>query len=187
MITFLTKWKGKRKTKVCQNQKGESMSESENRCPNAKAAYFSWQDIDSLSRKLARIIKISGFTPEIIVGIQRGGCILAVFLSHLLGVRDFCTIGVRTTTAADIQAPRQSPVVIDDSSLRQVTGKRVLVVDDVTNTGATLIIAKNRVLIFSCKEVRTVVLVWDTTNVKSCLADYYGTAVDAWVVFPWEK
>jgi len=163
------------------------MSESENKYPNAKVAYLSWQDFDSLSRKLAYIIRSSGFTPEIIVGIQRGGCILAVFLSHLLGVRDFCTIGVRTTTDEEIQASRQTPVVINDSSLYHVRGKRVLLVDDVTNTGATLMTAKNRVLVFGSKEVKTAVLVWDTTKVQSCQADYYGTAVHAWVVFPWEK
>lgn len=175
------------KKKVCQNPRGEMELESENRRQNVKAVYLNWNDIEYLSRRLAHIIKSSGFAPEIIVGIQRGGCIPAVFLSHLLEVRDFCTLGVKTTISEGIQAHRQTPTIIDDSSMHRVAGKRVLLVDDVTNTGATLTVAKDCVLAFGCKEVKVAVLVWDMSNVQSCLADYYGTTVNAWVVFPWEK
>ena len=167
--------------------KMEIGAKPKNSYQDTKVAYFSWNDIDNLCKKLAYKIKGSGFTPEIIVGIQRGGCIPAVSFSHLLDVQDFCTIGVRTTISEAIQAPRQTPIIKDDFSLHLVIRKRVLLVDDVTNTGATMREAKNRILSFGCKEVRTAVIVWDTTNAQFCQADYYGISVDAWVIFPWEK
>ena len=154
---------------------------------NAKVAHLNWNNIQNRCRGVAHLIESSGFTPEIVVGIQRGGCVPAVFLSHLLNVQDFCTLGLRTTTSEDIQASRQTPIVTDDSSLHLVAGKHVLLVDDVTNTGATLLLAKKRILKFGCRELRTAVVAWDTTDIQPCQADYYGTRVDVWVVFPWEK
>jgi hypoxanthine phosphoribosyltransferase len=154
---------------------------------NVKVFRPSWDDIESLCLKVAQAIKGSGFTPEIIVGIQRGGCVPAVVFSHVLGVADFCTIGVRTTTSERIRASRQIPVVRNGDSLHLVAGKQVLLVDDVTNTGATLVAAKDRVLSFGCRVVKTAVIICDTPDVQSCQVDYYGTSVDAWVVFPWEE
>lgn len=153
----------------------------------AKAVQLKWKDIDTLCRKVTRAIKTSGFVPEIIVGIQRGGCIPAVFLLHLLGLEDFCTLGIRTTISEDIRASRQTPVIRDDFSLSLVKGKRVLLVDDVTNTGATLIVAKNRILEFGCRSLQSAVIAWDTIDGRSCQADFHAIKLNAWVIFPWEK
>ena len=151
-----------------------------------KTVSLSWSKVDYLSRKLATAVKRSSFSPEVIVGIQRGGCVPAVFLSHLLNVKDFFTFGIRTTVTDDPYATRQPPMVVDDSILSLAAGKSVLLVDDVTNTGATLSIADECLLKHGCKEVKTAVLVWDMSKVKSCKANYYSASVAFWVVFPWE-
>lgn len=107
-----------------------------------KQTHLTWDDIEDCSKKLAGVIKNSDFKPETIVGIQRGGCITAVLLSHLLNIEDFCTIGIRSTKSDDIRAQRIKPIIYDSFSLQLISRKKVLLTDDITDTGETLIEVK---------------------------------------------
>jgi len=146
--------------------------------------HLTWDDIEEYCKKLANIIKNSDFKPEIIVGIQRGGAITAVLLSHLLNIADFCTIGIRTTKSDDIRAQRVKPIIYDSFSLQLITEKNVLLTDDITDTGVTLIEAKKELLKNGCKDVKSVTLVCAPASKGK--VDFYAKEVKPWVVFPWE-
>jgi len=149
-----------------------------------KQTHLTWDDIEDYCKKLANLIKNSDFKPETIVGIQRGGCITAVLLSHLLNTEDFCTIGIRSTKSNDVSAQRIKPIIYDSFSLQLITGKNVLLTDDITDTGVTLIEAKKVLLKYGCKEVKSATIVCaPASNGK---VDFYGKEVKPWVVFPWE-
>ena len=149
-----------------------------------KQTHLTWDDIEDYCKILANMIKNSDFEPETIVGIQRGGCITAVLLSHLLNIEDFCTIGIRSTKSDDIRAQRIKPIIYDSFSLQLITGKKVLLTDDITDTGVTLIEAKKALLKYGCKEVKSTTIVCaPASNGK---VDFYGKEVKPWVVFPWE-
>ena len=149
-----------------------------------KQTHLTWDDIEDYCKKLADLIKKSGFKPEIIVGIQRGGAITAVLLSHLLNIEDFCTIGIRSTKSDDIRAQRMKPIIYDSFSLQLITGKKVLLTDDITDTGVTLIEAKKELLKYGCKEVKSATIICaPASNGK---VDFYGKEIKPWIVFPWE-
>ena len=149
-----------------------------------KQTHLTGDDIEDNCKKLANQIKNSDFKPEIIVGIQRGGSITAVLLSHLLNIEDFCTIGIRSTKSDDIHAQRLKPIIYDSFSLQLVSGKRVLLTDDIIDTGITLSEAKKELLRYGCKEVKSVTIVCaPASNGK---VDFFGKEVKPWVVFPWE-
>jgi len=149
-----------------------------------KQTHLTWDDIEDYCKKLANVIKNSDFKPETIVGIQRGGCITAVLLSHLLNIEDFCTIGIRSTKSDDVRSQRIKPIIYDSFSLQLITGKKVLLTDDITDTGVTLIEAKKVLLKYGCKEVKSATIVCaPASNGK---VDFYGKEVKPWVVFPWE-
>jgi len=154
---------------------------------NQKVVILNWEDINKFCVKLAYLIKESSYLPEIIVGIQRGGCIPAVLLSHLLNVENFCSLGIKTTKSEQIRSPRKEPIIFCDYSLEAVEGKNALKVDDVINTGTTLIEAKKRVIRYGSKDVKTAVMILDKIGVQKCNADYIGIDVNAWVIFPWEN
>ena len=150
----------------------------------SKQTHLTWDNIEDYCKTLANMIKNSNFKPEIIVGIQRGGCITAVFLSHLLNIEDFCTIGIRSTKSDDIRAKRIEPVIYDSFSLQLITGKKALLTDDITDTGVTLIEAKKALLKYGCKKVKSATIV--SAPASNGKVDFYGKEVKPWVVFPWE-
>lgn len=149
--------------------------------------WLDWTQIDQLCSELATQISNYGFKPDVIVGIQRGGCIPAVLLSHYLDVKEFCVLGIRTTASNEIKAERTQPIVTGQSNLTNIKDKKVLLVDDVTNTGTTLNIAQTLILQHNPMECKTAVIVWDGDAKDKCDADFYATYTPTWVVFPWEK
>jgi hypoxanthine phosphoribosyltransferase len=158
----------------------------------AAVVQFSWSDTDRITRDLATKLKANQYEAEAIIAILRGGCIPAVHLAHLLEIRSFYTIYLQTTISNQIRAERQFPTIINYSSLESIRGKRVLLVDDVTNTGSTLCAANEFLKQYGPSTSRSCVLVWDTVprpgmvTTPDIVADYYGEALHAWVNFPWE-
>ena len=147
--------------------------------------YLTWGNIEDYCKKLTNLIKNSNFKPEIIVGIQRGGCITGVLLSHLLNIEDFCTIGIRSTASDDVRAQRIKPIIYDSFSLQLITGKKVLLVDDIADTSVTLIEAKKELYKFGCKEVKSATIV--RAPASNGKVDFYAKEIKPWVVFPWEN
>ncbi|MHA1241076.1 MAG: phosphoribosyltransferase [Promethearchaeota archaeon] len=150
-----------------------------------KQTHLTWGDIEDYCKKLADLIKKSDFKPEIIVGIQRGGAITAVLLSHLLNIEDFCTIGIRSTKSDDIRAQRMKPIIYDSFSLHLITGKTIILTDDITDTGVTLIEAKKELVKYGPKEVKSATIICAPASIGK--VDFYGKEVKPWVVFPWEN
>ncbi|MEE9574080.1 MAG: phosphoribosyltransferase [Candidatus Neomarinimicrobiota bacterium] len=150
-----------------------------------KQTHLSWDDIEDYCKKLADMIKRSDFKPEIIVGIQRGGCVTAVLLSHLLNIEDFCTIGIRSTKSDEIRAQRVKPIIYDSFSLQLISGKKILLTDDITDTGVTLIEAKKELIKYGYKEVKSATIV--RAPASNGKVDFYAKEIKPWVVFPWES
>ena len=149
---------------------------------------YSWEDMEALCTRAAAAIHQSAFTADAIVAILRGGAFPGLLLSHLLGVREMYAFPVVTTVDDTVRAERLPPYVILDAPL-PVSGKRVLLVDDVTNTGETLRAARAALRRSQPAAVLILSLVWDTAEVTddlACEADLYIDKVDAWAHFPWE-
>lgn len=106
------------------------------------------EQFKSLVNTLCREITISGWRPDYVVGITRGGLIPAVMISHYFGVPcDALKVSLRDDTqgpesnlwmAEDAfgYVPQEEQAVLKsrwDISKR----KKILIVDDINDTGAT--------------------------------------------------
>lgn len=140
-----------------------------------------WTRIYRLLLQQSNAICKSGFRPDVIVGVSRGGWVPSRVLSDLLenanlvNVKVECYVGIAQAMAN----PRLTQCLSAD-----VDGKKVLVVDEVADSGRSLQLVVDHVREKGAQQIKTAVL-----YLKPRCAfqpDYYAAQTGCWVVFPWE-
>jgi hypoxanthine phosphoribosyltransferase len=138
----------------------------------------SWEEFYALCAGLA--IAVADYDPDVIVGVARGGLYPATQLSHLLRLS---LVPVVLSRRVNDEVVHGSPVwtVQPPASL---TGKRVLVIDEICDSGETL-----RMVVAYITEtaltVRSAVLYSHTRGVE--VPDYVGLVSDELIINPWDK
>jgi hypoxanthine phosphoribosyltransferase len=147
----------------------------------AKFEVPTWNKIYDMLLSQAEKIRQSGFKPGVIVGVTRGGWVPARVLSDFLGIPALVT--VRVEFYLGVAETKNEPVLTQGISA-VVTGKNVLIVDDVADTGKSLQLAREHVLQQGATEVRIATVYRKHWSVIK--PDYYETETRCWLVFPWE-
>jgi hypoxanthine phosphoribosyltransferase len=142
---------------------------------------MSWDDLGRGARELAARIAADGYLPDLILGIARGGLLVAGALSYALGVKNSFTMNVEFYTGVDerLPVPMLLPPVPD---LVDLHDSRMLIADDVADTGQTLALVK-RFCAGQVGEVRAAVLYEKPRSIVSC--EYVWRRTDRWIDFPW--
>lgn len=153
--------------------------------------HLTWPEVEELISQITEAIRHDG-APQTLVAVLRGGAIPAVCLSHQLPLRDVRTVEVTHTADDSTNAAKTpQPLVVNPASLGDLTGRDVLIVDDVAGTGDTLAAAARLAIDSGAGRVRTAVCVVNEDNWTGHLPaeatiTYIGTTTRAWTVFPWE-
>jgi hypoxanthine phosphoribosyltransferase len=141
-----------------------------------------WRDQERLAKVLAKKIKASGYRPDLVIAIGRGGYIPARILCDLLLLSPLTSVKVEHWGMA---AEKKEEVVIRFPLCADIQGKRVLIVDDVTDTGDTIQAVVDYVKGLGPAEVRTAVL--QHKEASTFVPEYYAEVcpVWKWIVYPW--
>lgn len=142
----------------------------------------SWSSVQRLSRELAEKIRADGFRPEVVVAIARGGYVPARLLCDHLDLADLTSIRI-VHYAAGAQRHRKAALV--EGLCRNLEGRPVLLVDDVSDTGDTLALARDHLLQHSAGSLRIAVL--HHKQVSTVRPDYYAHRIIKWrwITYPW--
>ena len=143
---------------------------------------LSWSDIEKSVGDIATKISESGFEPDAIISILRGGIIPARLLADRLEITNIGTIEVKLYISAGRKG--EKPYIRQPLTL-PIKDKRVLLVDDVSDSGLTLEFALQAISLYMPVEVKTATLYMKPWT--RLVPDYYAEEVDKWVVFPWER
>ena len=140
----------------------------------------SWDEIHAHLLDLALDVTHSRFKPDIVLGVARGGWIPARILSDLLDTRNLASIRVEFYSNLD---RRRSHPVITEGTSTSILDKRILIVDDLVDTGQSLRLVQETVS-RDAKEVKSLTLFRKPWSVIH--PDFSARETTAWVVFPWE-
>ncbi len=144
----------------------------------------SWDEITEWARVLSIKIRDSGWLPDIVVAIARGGYAPARLICDYLGITDLISIQVvhwPSTAQVTEKAYIKYPPSVD------LSGRRILVIDDIVDTGDSIQLAKEYIERNNRNvEVKTAALQWISTIAKF-KPDYWAIEVRDWVwfVYPW--
>ncbi len=140
-----------------------------------------WNLFYDLARQVAKKVNNSGYKPDMIVGLARGGWVLARVLCDLIGVKDLVSLKVEhwgVTATPDGKAKLKYPLNVD------LTEKNVLVVDDITDTGESMHVTVDYLKSLKPSEIKTAALRHITSS--KFMPDYFGEERSwRWVIFPW--
>ena len=144
---------------------------------------LTWSAYGTGVRELAEMVATDGYRPDMILCIARGGLFVAGSLGYALDVKNLYVMNVEYYTGVDsrLDVPLILPPTPDLVDQRKA---KVLIVDDVADTGHTLEIVRE-----FCEgkvaEVRTAVIYEKTHSIVKC--DYVWKRTDLWILFPWSS
>jgi hypoxanthine phosphoribosyltransferase len=134
---------------------------------------ITWNQLYRDVIKLCSLIKQDNYKPDILVALARGGWVIARIVSDMLDIDQI----------TDINRTKKEPIILEDLG-KDVSDKRVLVIDDVSDTGESLI----KVLGY-LKEKRPLEIKTATVYIKpwtKYVPHYYVKEFDGWIIYPYE-
>lgn len=142
---------------------------------------LTWEAYGVGVRELAQQVADSGFVPDVVLGIARGGLIPAGSLAYAIDCKNLFTISVEfyTGVGSRLDVPVMLPPFLDAHDLDDTA---VLIVDDVADTGRTLELVAD-FCAGHVRESRTAVLYEKPQSVIRC--DHVWRRTDRWINFPW--
>lgn len=149
---------------------------------NARYVAPGWDEVYGLLIELAREIKGSDYSPQVIVGVSRGGWPPARIMSDLLENSNLANMKVEFYTNIGVTA--KTPKITQPVT-SQVNGKRVLVVDDVADSGYSLRVASRHLERKGAREIKVCTLYMKPQSVFK--PDHFARTTTKWVIFPWER
>ncbi len=140
-----------------------------------------WNQIYEMLLCQAQKILAQNYQPNMVVGITRGGLIPARILADLLETSEFATIQIEFYV--DINQTKAEPTLRQPLTAK-VAHKKVLLVDDIADSGESLKLAKTHLQQQGAHEVKTATLYQKSHSTTT--PDFYEKQTTNWVVFPWD-
>ena len=124
----------------------------------------------------------SNFQPDVIACLGRGGMIPSRLMSDALGINEIAYIPARSYTGIG----KKSNVTMGNLNV-PVYRKKVLLIDDILDSGNTIDLAISLLRKAECSDIKTATIVCKVSTITK--PSYFNIECDndEWIIFPWEK
>jgi hypoxanthine phosphoribosyltransferase len=146
--------------------------------------YLSWEEIQRLVDHLIRTHLTE--TYDVMLVITRGGMVPGCLISEKIDLRNILVAAVVYYT--DIDHTLEKPIFLQFPSDTLLVGKRILVVDDVWDSGRTIMAVRERLDVLNC-DYKVAVLHFKPGRSKFADfgPDFHGETTEEWLVYPWDR
>ncbi len=143
-----------------------------------------WEMVEGWADRIAEKVRRAGAVPDTIVGLSRGGWVPGRLLCDHLGVHRLLSLRAQHW---GVTAMPNGKAELTDGLSGNVAGERVLVVDDITDTGDSLSLAMEHVRSLRPSRLESAALLHITHSkfVPTYVAEEIDRTEWVWVVFPW--
>jgi len=141
-----------------------------------------WEKIYELLLNLAHQIRKARFKPDVIVGVSRGGWPPARILSDLLENPQIAN--VKAEFYLSVAETKGEPVITQPVSV-PVKNKKILIVDDVADTGKSLALVRAHLKEEGASDVRIATIYYKPWSIVT--PEWFERKTSHWIVFPWER
>lgn len=149
--------------------------------PDSELEIFNYTEFGEGIRYLAQKLVDEQWIPDTVLGVVRGGLFVAAGIAYALDLKDVRHVNVEFYTDAGETLPE--PVLVgQEPYLADLGGKKVLVADDVADTGATLHFVRQ--LLPADADVRVAVL-YSKPKTTTYSPELAWRTTDRWIRFPW--
>lgn len=142
----------------------------------------SWDMVYGMLLDLAFKIRQSGFKPDLIVGVSRGGWAPGRVLSDLL--ENAHTANIKIEFYVGIGKTARKPIVTQPIS-EDIANKAVLVADDVADTGESLKVAVDHIREKGAGTMKSATVYYKPHSIFK--PDFFANVTSDWIIFPWER
>jgi hypoxanthine phosphoribosyltransferase len=143
---------------------------------------LTWEDIQELVGRLAARLPRDY---DLMLVITRGGMVPACLLSEYLDLRNIVAAAVMFYT--DVEQRLSEPIFLEFPADPLLVGKRVLIVDDVWDTGRTAMVVRRRVREAGARGDLAVLHYKPARSAYPDRPDYFAETTDEWIIYPWES
>jgi hypoxanthine phosphoribosyltransferase len=146
--------------------------------------YLSWEEIQRLVDYLIRNHLTDQYDAMLVI--TRGGMVPGCLISEKIDLRNILVAAVVYYT--DVDRTLAKPIFLQFPSDTLLVGKRILVVDDVWDSGRTIMAVRERLNVVNCR-YKVAVLHYKPGRSKYSDEgpDFYGETTDDWLVYPWDR
>lgn len=148
---------------------------------------LTWTDVENDTLKIITQMQKENFEPDVIVSIARSGLIPAAMIAYALGNKQLYVIKVdfsKTQKSGQDQDLLDKPIITQELSAN-ISGLKVLVVDEMVVSGSTLKLVSKYMEIKNPAQVKYAVLYkqpWAEFK-----PDYFGREIKEWPLYPWKE
>ncbi len=142
---------------------------------------YTWPEIGQHSFALGKKIIESGTKFDRVIALARGGVSIAQSTADLIGVKHISVVQSELYTG--VYETNKVPIITQSLSVT-IRGEKIVLIDDLADSGESLLFAKQYLAAHGPKEIKTATLaVKPWTKITP---DFSVIDTDAWCIFPWE-